>query len=97
MNNAALHFPISFSADRSKNLSDFIRRRWFFGKVILSDLRRVVPAISFLALVAVPTVTSLAAQVLPKLTFAVAESDKPTDVVVASCGRSVPATGNILQ
>jgi flagellar biosynthetic protein FliP len=82
MNCSTPYSPISFSASRNKNFSDFFRLprcmidRWY-------HLRYALPALSFLVLAAAPAVTSLAAQVLPKLTFAVAESDKPTDVVVA--------------
>ncbi|MBN1309551.1 MAG: flagellar type III secretion system pore protein FliP [Chitinispirillaceae bacterium] len=42
-----------------------------------------LPVVAVLLLVAGPAIASLSAQVLPKLTFAVAQSDKPSDVVVA--------------
>ncbi|MBN1576072.1 MAG: flagellar type III secretion system pore protein FliP [Chitinispirillaceae bacterium] len=82
MNPTSIRYPVSFSAERDATLSGFfhglLRRCSGGGRLI-----RALPVVASLILVAGPAVASLFAQVLPKLTFAVAQSDKPSDVVVA--------------
>ncbi len=82
MKSTTIDSPISFSAERDRNFSRiFIRpllqlcrpERW----------RNKVPFIAFMLMVTGPAATTLFAQVLPKLTLGVAQSDKPGDVVVA--------------
>jgi flagellar biosynthesis protein FliP len=81
MKDLATYSPLSFSAEPAENFTVFFRK----------ILRRCTKAVSggsipgtFLVLLfATPFITTLFAQVLPKLTVGVAESDKPEDIVIA--------------
>jgi flagellar biosynthetic protein FliP len=75
MNAQQTQYPISFSADRPAGFSGFSSK--------LVRGKQLLPSIAFLLLAAGPALSSLCAQVLPKLTVALAQSDKPADVVVA--------------
>lgn len=77
-----IHSPLSFSAERNFGLSFFSSRLSNLCHKMPFRLRSI-PLVPLLLLVAGPVAGSLWAQVLPKLSLAVAQSDKPADVVVA--------------
>jgi flagellar biosynthesis protein FliP len=74
-------FPISFSEQMHRNFNFFL---YECNKLLQNKKLGIFTAsIGIVVLLFGPLYSSLFAQVLPKLTLAVAESDKPSDVVVA--------------
>lgn len=79
MKRSVTDFPLSFSAVAS---TDFSFSSLFIRIRSAVTLQRVLCA-AFLGVILFPLLTDVQAQILPRLTVGVAESDKPGDVVVA--------------
>lgn len=76
-----IYSPISFSAEPAENFIVFFHKMVRRCKKTVSG--GTIPGIFFSLLFITPFISTLFAQVLPKLTVGVAESDKPEDIVIA--------------